>query len=236
MIAIDRPCNARPGGALSAAGWTARSCWRTGGPAGGPGAAAVRRLPAGTGRPAERALGRAIPGGHRLAAISPSWSCWRCRWPTLYADHWSITGPRRAPGRRRPTNTSTCPAATRCCWSKPTSGAGCTAWSQLAIGRAGEQPVCRCHATLLSAVQRGDGPGRRRACRAGSPAGELDKRQVMQLADHAAAGVDLFVPGAGGRPALRPLQQMRRAAAGLSRRRTRRPPLRYDHVPRRPPI
>ena len=88
---------------------------------------------------------------------------------------------------------------------------------QLALGSLASNPFADASDAFFAPFRGGHEPGRPGHVEMVRPLAGLDKRQVMQLGARMPLGLTFSCLSPAGRSALRQLQQMRRAAAGVSR-------------------
>ncbi len=141
-----------------------------------------------------------------LAALaqerSKSWSCSKCRWRILYADHWSFTG-QGVPGAEAPDPEVYLPGHNPLLLVKAHVWCHLHGVGRLALGTLRRKSVCRCHARIPAAVRVGHGPchlGPRQLVR---PLAQFEQARSDAPGPRAAAGAHLFVPGTGRGRALR---------------------------------
>ncbi len=178
-------------------------------------AAAVRRKPASLAS-RRAALGRAVSGGHRFAALGPNGRAVVAvgrRVPGALERF----GPGRAQGRRA--RRGSLPAGAQpVAASQGRRLVPAARYRAASVGRTGVESVCRCQRGVFPDLRPHDGAGLGGPPRTGPPADGAPQTASDAAGRRAAAGADLLLPGAGGRSALWPVQQVRRAAACVCRR------------------
>ena len=128
----------------------------------------------------------------------------------LYDGHWSLTG-RGVPDFASPDTAVYLPGRNALLLIKAALWCRLARHRGVGPGRAGGQSLCRRHAGVLRRIRLRAPAGRRRADPLPSALRPTGKAASDGVGPRPAPGIDLLLHRADRRPALRPLQQVRRA-------------------------